>query len=178
LVTALAIAGALALGTFIWREWRAHFAGEEVDPIGAGILCGTNLLWSALLIADPHPAMPLYALASGHYAQYLYFVWHAERRDPEMPAPAASLRTRALGFSRSSRLHYLFAMLVLGGGVALLLTFASTGLRALAISSGWRPDGALELAPWAAAMIGINLEHYWLDHRIWRNRQQPVAQPA
>jgi hypothetical protein len=53
-----------------------------VDPIGVGILFGTNLLWSALLVANPHPAMPLYALASGHYAQYLYFVRGVEVRQP------------------------------------------------------------------------------------------------
>lgn len=178
LVTVVALAGVLALGAFVRREWRCHRAGREVDPIGIGILCGTNLLWSALLIADPHPAMPLYALASGHYAQYLYFVWHAERREPIVPAPAVSLRNQAQAFLRSSQVRYLLTLLVLGGGVALLLTFASAGLRAAAIAAGWRMEGALDLAPWAAAMIGINLEHYWLDHRIWRDRPQPVAQTA
>jgi hypothetical protein len=64
--------------------------------------------------------------------------------------------------------------------VTLLLTFVTVGLRAAAASMAWRPAGALDLEPWAAAMIGVNLEHYWLDHRIWRGSQQvePRAAPA
>ena len=59
------------------------------------------------------------------------------------------------------------------------LTFASAGLRTLATSMQLRPESALDLAPWAAAMLGINLEHYWLDHRIWRTPRPAVAaQPA
>ena len=39
----------------------------------------------------------------------------------------------------------------------------------------WRPETALDLAPWAAAMLGVNLEHYWLDHRIWRSPKRGLA---
>jgi hypothetical protein len=167
LVGSMAMAGVLALGAFLSREWRCHRAGDDVDPIGIGILLGTNILWSTLLIVNPHPAMPLYALASAHYAQYLYFVWHAEAKEPSRD-PGMGLRARVQSALRSSTLHYLVLLLAMGGAVAFLLTFVSVGLRATAVAAGLRPDGALDIPPWAAAMIGVNLEHYWLDRRIWR----------
>lgn len=176
LVAAMAAAGVLALGAFAWREWRSHRRGERVDPIASGLLFGTNLMWSALLVGNPHPAMPLYALASGHYAQYLYFVRHVEAREPANAETHVTARLQSA--LRSSRLGYLVVLLAMAGAVALLLTFVSVGMRAAAVSMEWRPAGALDLAPWAAAMIGVNLEHYWLDHRIWRTPRRVVASAA
>jgi hypothetical protein len=112
-------------------------------------------------------------LASGHYAQYLYFVWMAESKEP-LPRAGLGTRPRLRMALRSSRVVYLMLLLGLGGIVTLLLTFLSSGLRAGAGWMQWRPDTALALAPWAAAMIGVNFEHYWLDHRIWRT-PRPVA---
>lgn len=173
LVQTMAIAGGGALLAFAWREWQAHRRGERVDPIAAGILFGTNLMWSALLVADPHPAMPLYALASGHYAQYLYFVRRAETRDPaDAPTPFAA---RIQGGLRSSSVSYLIVLLVLAGAVTALLTGVSMGMRSVAVAMQWRPESALDLAPWAAAMLGVNLEHYWLDHRIWRTSKRTLV---
>jgi hypothetical protein len=174
LVQTMAIVGAVALAAFGWREWRAHRRGERVDSIGVGILFGTNLLWSALLIANPHPAMPLYALASGHYVQYLYFVWHAEAREASAVDPSG-VRPRLQAELRSSRLRYVVLLLAMGGAVTVLLTFVSAGLRAAATALMLRPAAALDIPPWAAAMIGINLEHYWLDRRIWRTRKMVGA---
>lgn len=174
LVQVMAAAGVVALGAFAWREWQSYRAGEHVDPIGIGLLCGTNLVWSGLLVGNPDPAMPLYALASGHYAQYLYFVWRAEKRDPAV-ASGTWVGPRLQSELRSSRLRYLIVLLAMGGVVTVLLTFASTGLRATAVSMHWRPEGALDIAPWAAAMIGVSLEHYWLDHRIWRAPRRVVS---
>jgi hypothetical protein len=173
LVETMAVAGVLALAAFAWREWRCHQAGEVVDPIGAGILFGTNLMWSALLVADPHPAMPLFALASGHYVQYLYFVWRTEAREPALASGVAGVQIQSA--LRSSPLRYLVVLLALAGTITLLLTFVSTGLRSTAVWMQLRPEGALDIPPWAAAMIGVNLHHYWLDHRIWRVRKQAAA---
>ena len=167
LVHIMAIAGVAALLGFAWREWQAYRNGERVDPIGTGIVFGPNLVWSAMLVCIPHPAAPLYAIASAHYVQYLYFVWHVQRNDPmERPSPQIGSRVRVA--MRTSRLGYLVGLLAIAGSVTLLLTFAATGLRTAASAMMLRPDGALDIAPWAAAMIGVNLEHYWLDHRIWR----------
>ncbi len=177
LVEAMAVAGAMALAAFAWREWQSHRRGERVDPIGAGIFFGTNLIWSGLLVCDPHPAIPLYALASGHYAQYLYFVWHVERRDSTV-ASDTQLGARIQSTLRSSWLHYLVGLLALAGAITLGLTFLSAGLRAAAEWMQLRPAGALAIPAWAAAMIGVNLEHYWLDHRIWRTRSARAAAPA
>jgi len=174
LIQLIAAAGAGALGAFAWREWRAYRAGAPVDPIAAGLFCGTNLLWSALLVGNPHPALPLYALASGHYAQYIYFVRGVEMRDRPL-AVHLSWRARFDGALRSSALHYVIALLVLAGTVTVLLTFASAGLRAAAVSAGLRPEGALAIPAWAAAMIGVNYEHYWLDRRIWRTPRPALA---
>lgn len=170
-IQTMAVAGVLALVAVAWREWRSYRRGERVDPIGIGLLFGTNLLWSALLVGDPHPAMPLYALASGHYVQYLYFVWQREAREPAAGGPVAVQLQSTL---RASRLRYLVVLLVLAGTVTVLLTGVASGLRAAAIWMQWRPEGALDMPPWAAAMIGINLEHYWLDRRIWRVRSRPA----
>jgi hypothetical protein len=175
LVAAMAATGVVALAAFAWREWRSHRRGEHVDPIASGLLLGTNLVWSALLVGNPHPAMPLYAFASAHYVQYLYFVRHVEAREPANAATPVTARLQVM--LRSSRLGYLMVLLGMAGTVALLLTFISVGLRAAAVSMQWRPEGALDLAPWAAAMIGVNLEHYWLDRRIWRTSRQ-VADAA
>src|SRR6185436_18056846 len=81
-IWAVAIAGVAALLGFASREWHAYRNGERVDPIGPGIVFGPNLLWCAMLVGISHPWTPLYALASGHYVQYLYFVWHVQEKDP------------------------------------------------------------------------------------------------
>jgi hypothetical protein len=175
-VAALGVAGVAALAAFAWREWRDHRRGERVDPIAVGLFFGTNLIWSALLIGNPHPAMPLFALASGHYAQYLYFVRQVETREPAHAE--THLADRLQSVLRSSRIGYLVVLLAMAGTVTLVLTFVSVGLRAAAVSMDWRPAGALELAPWAAAMLGVNLEHYWLDHRIWRTRTRVPMAPS
>ena len=177
LIQIMAIAGVAALLVFAWREWRAHRNGERVDPIGPGIVFGPNLLWSAMLVTIPNPATPLYALASAHYVQYLYFVWQVQEHDPpEAASPQIGSRVRRE--LRASRLRYLAGLLLMGGGVTLLLTFAASGLRAVAGAMMVRPEGALDIAPWAAAMIGVNLEHYWLDRRIWRTRSAAVTPPG
>jgi hypothetical protein len=173
-IQTMAIAGVAALLGFAWREWHASRNGERVDWIGFGIVFGPNLLWSAMLVGIPHPATPLYALASAHYVQYLYFVWHVQEHDPpEGTSPRIGPRMRLA--LRTSRLRYLAGLLAMGGAVTLLLTFAAGGLRAAAGAMMLRPDGALDIAPWAAAMIGVNFEHYWLDHRIWRTPRPAIA---
>ena len=177
LIAAVALLGGGALLAFAVREWRSYRADQPVDLIGVGIMFGTNLLWSALLVADPHPAMPLYALASGHYAQYLYFVWRLERREG-VAGDNVGVSSLFLRQVQTSPLRYLAGLLILAGGVTLFATMASGALRALAVSMELRPQGALAIPPWAAAMIGINLQHYWLDHRIWRAPRLPTVQPA
>jgi len=167
LIQIMAIAGVGALLGFAWREWHAHRNGERVDPIGPGIVFGPNLLWSAMLVGIPHPAAPFYALASGHYMQYLYFVWHVQEHDPPEDA-SSGVGPRMRLVLRTSRLRYLAGLLAIAGVVTVVLTLAASGLRAAAAAMMLRPEGALDIAPWAAAMIGVNLEHYWLDHRIWR----------
>jgi hypothetical protein len=176
LIETMAIAGAAALVAFVWREWRAHRRGERVDPIGVGILCGTNLMWSWVLVAVSHPALPLFAVASGHYIQYLYFVWNAEAREPAETELGVGAWARSE--LRTSRPRYLIGLLAMGGAVTLLLTFTSLGVRGVAEWFAVRPEGALAIPPWAAAMIGINLEHYWLDHRIWRAPRRAPAPTA
>lgn len=173
LVGAMAVAGVVALAAFGWREWRCYREGHDVDPIGIGLLFGTNLMWSAVLVANPHPAMPLYALASGHYAQYLYFVRGVEVRDRS--AASGNFRAHLQATLRSSWMRYLLTLLVMGGAVTLLFTFASAGLRATADWMLLRPAGALDIPAWAAAMIGVNLQHYWLDRRIWRSPKRALA---
>jgi hypothetical protein len=169
--------GVLALAAVAGREWRSYRRSEPVEPLTLGILFGTNLMWSAVLIGSPHPAIPIYAYASGHYAQYLFFVWQVERRDAPLTAEMP-VRRRVLTQLRSSRPSYLLMLLLLGGSVALLLTFASVGARAAAEWLSIRPDDALAIPPWAAAIIGVNLEHYWLDSRIWRSPRTLATVPA
>lgn len=167
-VALLAVLGGLSLLAFLVREWRAERAGVAVNRLGVGVFAGTNLVWSALLVGISHPAIPLYALASCHYVQYLFFVRQVERRD-SAPGPEDGFSGRLRQQLQGSSARFLLALLLLGGGVVLGLTFISAGMRELADSTGLRPADSLALPAWAAAMIGVNLEHYWLDHRIWRN---------
>ncbi len=75
-------------------------------------------------------------------------------------------------------MHYVVLLLAMGGAVTVLLTLVSAGLRSVATWTMLRPETALAIPAWAAAMIGVNLEHYWLDHRIWRTRKRAAATRA
>lgn len=166
LPAAVAAAAVVALVALAVREARAARRGEALDPVGLGLVYGTGLLWSALLLGGSHPALPIYALASGHYVQHLWFVRRAERRSP---APLAALpeRWRRLVGPESALGYYAF-LGALGAGVTVLVSLAALGLRAWASAAGLRSADALDLPPWGAAMLAINLHHYALEHRLWR----------
>ncbi|MBK9260926.1 MAG: hypothetical protein IPM54_14045 [Polyangiaceae bacterium] len=168
LVLPIAFAGAVALIAHMAREVIAYRRGENVDPLGSAIIVSQALLWSILPLVIDHPAIPLYALASGHYVQYLYFVWKFERSRPGLALVPSWLRQR---IAPPSKFGYLAALTAFGGFGVVILTLISVGVRAMADVNGMRPATALPIPPWAAAMIGVNLAHYWLDHRIWRFRQ-------
>jgi hypothetical protein len=171
----LAMAGCVAIAMWVSREWSAHARGEHVDPLGVGVVLGTNVLWTWLLLGMRHPHLPLFALASQHYVQHLYFVWHFERRSPPEGTPLPrELRERAIP---PAKLGWLVWMAALGGSVVLLMTFCSMGLREMAALAGLSAAGTAAIPPWTAAMIGVNLSHYWLDHRIWRLSKSEVARP-
>jgi hypothetical protein len=157
LAIATMAAGALAVALFLGRELLARARGHRVHAVGIALVIGTTLLWTALILGIAHPALPLYALASGHYVQYLWFVHRVERRDAR----------RASG--------WLVRLTLAGGLVTLALTFVVVGARLAAGALGVRPGDALAIPPWAAAMIGVNLWHYWLDSRIWRRRPAAPA---
>jgi hypothetical protein len=167
--------GCAAIALWLLREWRAHARGEHVDPLGIGVVVGTNALWTWLLLGISHPHLPLFALASQHYVQHLYFVWHFERRSrPEgIPLPP-ELRARV---APPARVGWLLWLVAFGGFVVLLLTFLTMGLREMAAIAGLGAAGTAVIPPWTAAMIGVNLSHYWLDHRVWRLRKAEVARP-
>jgi hypothetical protein len=152
LATAVLVAGAAALLAFVVREAIQRARGQGAPLVGVVFAAVTTLLWSWLILSLSHPALPLYALASGHYVQYLYFVACMERR----PASAAP--------------GWLLRLLVAGGAIVLVITAGAAAARAIASAAGARPPGSLAIPPWAAAMIGVNLAHYWLDSRIWRRR--------
>jgi len=166
-VVFIAIAGGVALLALMGREFLAYRQGVRVDPLGPSIIVSQVLLWSVLPLVIEHPAIPLYALASGHYVQYLYFVWQFETSHPGLAWVPQSVRKR---IAPPAQWPYLVALTGLGGIVVVILTVLAMGARAVAVAHGLRPATALPIAPWAAAMIGVNFAHYWLDHRIWRFR--------
>jgi hypothetical protein len=166
-VILVAIAGGVALVAHVGREILAYRRSKNVDPLGPAIIVSQVLLWSGLPLVIDHPAIPLYALASGHYVQYLYFVWKIEKSRPGLALVPSVLRER---IAPPSTLAYLTALTGFGGIVVVFLTLLTIGVRAIVDANGMRPATALPIAPWAAAMIGVNLAHYWLDHRIWRFR--------
>jgi hypothetical protein len=145
-------AGAAALLAFVVREGTARARGEGAPLVGVVFTVVTTLLWSWLILSLSHPALPLYAIASGHYVQYLYFVACVERR------------------GASAAPGWLLRLLIAGGAVVVVITVGAAAARAIASAAGARPPGSLAIPPWAAAMIGVNLAHYWLDSRIWRRR--------
>lgn len=167
LVVFTTAAGGIALLAHVLREILAYRRGERVDPLGPAIILSQVGLWSLLPLVIDHPAIPLYALASGHYVQYLYFVYNTEASRPGLAVVPSALRAR---IAPPSKFAYLAALTGLGGVVVVVLTLLVLGARAAAEANGLRPATALPIAPWAAAMIGVNLAHYWLDHRIWRFR--------
>ncbi|HEY8431172.1 MAG TPA: hypothetical protein VIL20_22485, partial [Sandaracinaceae bacterium] len=163
LAPALAVPGALALVLFVGRELRALARGEPVDPLGVALVVVTNLLWSGLLVFIEHPLLPLYAIASGHYAQQLYFVWRANGAPGslrELPP-----RVRAL-VAPPARIGFLAALATAGGTVLAGLTLLSIVARKLLGG----PGPGIDVPPWLAAMIGVNFSHYWLEARIYRRR--------
>jgi hypothetical protein len=169
---ALGVAGAVALFAFVARETRAHMRGEEVDPMGIALVLSTNALWSGLLLAVEHPLLPLYAIASGHYVQQIYFVWRS--------SAASGALERVPAFARAfvappARVGFLVGLGALGGVVLLALTGLSAGAQWLAQAVGLRSLAEPPIAPWLAALIGVNLSHYWLESRIWR---APTVRPA
>ncbi len=165
LIAAMAMTGAVALVAYLGREVLAHRRGEKVDPLGPAIVVSQVGLWTILPLVMDHPAIPLYALASGHYVQYLYFVWKVEHTRPGLKVVPPELRKR---IAPPSKFAYLAALTSFGGAGVVVLTIVALGARAIAEANGMRPATSLPIAPWAAAMIGVNLAHYWLDHRIWR----------
>jgi hypothetical protein len=155
-------AGVVALAAFVAREATAAARGEPVDPLGVALVLSTSLLWPALLMGLRHPALPLYAIASGHYIQQIFFVW---RR----PATRAWFGARWSRWTAPpARLGYLAGLAAVGAAVVLLLTSATAVARALADAAGVRPAAPTAAPTWLAAMIGVNLWHYWIEGRIWR----------
>lgn len=167
LATSLIAGGLVALIAFSLRHvWRA-LRGEPTSWLGVTLVVSTNLLWSGLIVSIEHPALPLYAIASGHYVQQLYFVWRFEARRDGFEALGMPIRRLV---APPSRAGYLIGMTLCGGAVVALLTGAAVAVRSLATAAELRPVLPLEIPPWVAAMIGVNLSHYWLEHRIWRRR--------
>jgi hypothetical protein len=160
LSTLLLAAGAAALVAFVVRELVAFARGEPVEPLGVALVVSTNLVWSGLLLWLSHPALPLYAIALGHYVQQLAFVW----RVPATHEQLARLRPGR----RLTALWWVLGLTVVAGAVVAALTLVTVGARGLALALTLRAPAALVVPPWVAAMVGVNLSHYWLEHRIWR----------
>jgi hypothetical protein len=142
IVAAVAIVGAAALTMYVHREVRA-WRRERIDPLPAALVVGVNGAWSIALLALDDPLTPFYAIASAHYVQYLWFVgrWTGTRRP-------------------------LRWTLALGAGAAAVVAALSVIAAVARLLGGPRPEG--DVPPWAAAVIAVNLSHYWLDARIWR----------
>jgi len=169
LVTVLGVLGAAAVVALAAREAAAQLRGERVDLLGPAIVLLVTGTWVALIVAIEHPALPFFALASGHYVQYLWTVARAERpRAAALGALPEWLRARVHP-SRSTLGHLAF-LAALGATGIVGVTLVAMAARAVAAALDLRPGDAMPLAPWGAAMLAVNLHHYWLDHRIWRSR--------
>ncbi|MGE3674081.1 MAG: hypothetical protein AB7K71_30700 [Polyangiaceae bacterium] len=170
---ALMAGGGISLLIVALLELREGFRGRGINWLGLSVVFITNLSWTWLLLGVSHPLLPLYALASGHYVQHLYFVGRFEGCREAWSSVPARIREwvqPGVGF------RYYFALFTLGGVVVTAATATAYGARWLAGAAGVAPQSYV-LPPWTAAMIGINLSHYWLDHRIWRLSKREVAAP-
>ncbi|UJR84385.1 hypothetical protein [Sandaracinus amylolyticus] len=168
LVVALTAAAALAVAAFVARDAADLVRGAPVDALGTAVVLVLTGTWVALLVAVEHPAIPFFALASGHYVQYLWAVGRAERARPHALGLIPE-RLRAHVHPGRSRLGHLVFLATLGALGISATTLIVLALRATASALALRPDGAMPLAPWGAAMLAVNVHHYWLDHRIWRS---------
>ena len=172
LVEGLAAAAVLSVAAFVVRELAAWARGERVEPLGPAVALVATGTWTALIVAVEHPALPFFALASGHYLQYLWAVDRIARPRPEaygVLPPALRLRVHP---AHSTRGHLVFLAALGGLGIA-GVTVLAFAVRALATALELRPADAMDLPPWGAAMIAVNLHHYWLDHTIWRTPPRP-----
>ena len=168
LVWALAAAAAVAVVALVLRETLAVARKEAVDLLGVGVTLGVTGTWVGLIVLIEHPAIPFFAIASGHYVQYLWIATRTER------GRAGSLRAlpdriAAWVSPAQSSARYLLFLAAFGAlGLGVVSVFALVA-RTLAEQLELRPANAFALAPWGAAMLAVNLHHYWLDHRVWRS---------
>ncbi|MFT3714009.1 MAG: hypothetical protein QM817_40630 [Archangium sp.] len=163
LAALLLAGGTVALLSFIAREVAAARRGEGVEPLGVALVVSTNVVWAGLLLGLSHAALPLYAIASGHYLQQLYFIWRA----PGTPSRVANLRGPVRLFL-ATRIGFVLGLAGAAGVVVFALTAVTVALRSVSASNTAIP-------PWVAAMVGVNFSHYWLEHRIWRRTPRSTS---
>ena len=166
LIVAVGAAGVAALVTYAGREAAAWIRGERVDPVGPAMVIGINALWTALLLTIPHPLYALYAIASAHYVQYLYFVWNYQSRRPGLSLVPDSLRVR---IAPPAQMGYLVSLIGIGLAVIGGVTLATMAMRQATVAVTTRQADAFPLPAWSTAIIAVNFAHYWLDSRIWRS---------
>jgi hypothetical protein len=177
LIAAVGVAGAAALVAYTGRETAAWFRGERVDPAGPAMVVGINVLWTGLLLTIPHPLYALYAIASAHYVQYLYFVWKYESRRPALSLVPDLLRAR---IAPPAQIGYLLSMIAIGVAIIGGVTVATVVMRHATVAVAANQAAAFPLPAWSTAIIAVNFAHYWLDSRIWRSgsASRKVAAPA
>lgn len=177
LVAALAAGAVVATIAFALQELAARSRGEAIDPLGVAIVLGLTWLWVALIVLVAHPALPLFAIASGHYVQYLWVAGRAERARSSGLDRVPSVLREWIHPGRSTAGHLAFLAALGASGIA-ILTLVAIAVRGIADATGLRPAAAMELPPWGAAMLAVNLHHYWLDHRIWRSAPARAPTPS
>jgi len=165
-IAAVGTAGAAALVAYAARETAAWVKSERVDPVGPAMVVGINVLWTALLLTIPHPLYAMYAIASAHYVQYLYFVWKYESRRPAWSLVPTPLRVR---IAPPAKAGYVVSQIAVGVAIIGSVTLATMVTRHATVAMARGEVSAFPLPAWSTAIIAVNLAHYWLDSRIWRS---------
>ncbi len=174
-IAAVGAAGAAAFVTYAGRETAAWLRGERVDPVGPAMVIGINALWVGLLLTIPHPLYAMYALASAHYVQYVYFVWKYQSRQPGLSLVPDRLRVR---IAPPARMGYLVSLIATGLAIVGCVTLATLAIRQATVALVARETAAFPLPAWSTAIIAVNFAHYWLDSRIWRSGNAARTLPA
>jgi hypothetical protein len=150
-------------------EWRAYRAGPPSTrsrwSFAARTRCGPPSSWEIQI-----PPSLLYALASGHYAQYIYCPRRGDALDGHWRRTRAGVRA---SMHRPSRHQNIARSSCRRSRCCSRSPPRACGRRRCRRACARR---CAAITP-AAAMIGVNYEHYWLDRRIWRTPRPASPRP-
>ena len=150
----------VAVGIWVWHDWRAHRLRNRARISAA---TGNLLLSSSLLWADPIKAY--IAFAFSHAFEYMVFVWAYQRRAYRVQKERPTIMQRLLQHPVRWYVAFSAVLLAVGAGSTwygrtLLMDMQFLGL----IATGWIFYYA----------VYESLIHFYMDGFLWKMRKAQV----